>query len=41
LLLADEEESEEPFAELFSALIGLEPVAAAGFEPDPLEELLE
>ena len=39
--MADEEESEELVAELFSALAGLESVEDRGFEPDPLEELPE
>jgi len=41
LLLAGGEESLEPAFEPFSDLAGLEPVEDAGFEPEPLEELLE
>jgi len=41
LLLAVEEESAEPAFELFSVLAGPGSVEDAGFEPDPLEELLE
>ena len=41
LLLAGEEDSEAVAFELFSALAGLESDEDAGFEPEPLEELLE